>query len=98
MKNMKDFLNMYLKVYVLLLADVFENFTNDSINSFELDPAHYLFTPGFSWNVMLRVKGVNLKLISDMEKYQFIKSMIKGGGISMICKCYAKGNNKFLKS
>ena len=33
------------------------------------------------------------KLISDIEKYQFIKSMI-GCGISMISKGYAEGLNK----
>ena len=33
------------------------------------------------------------KLISDIEKYQFIKSII-GCGISMISKGYAEGLNK----
>ena len=73
---MKDFLDLYLKVYVLLLADVFKNFRNDSINSFELNLTHYLLTPGFSWDLMLGFKGFYLKLISDIEKYQFIESMI----------------------
>lgn len=36
-KNMKDYLNLYLKLDILLLADVFKNFRNKSINSFELD-------------------------------------------------------------
>ena len=73
---MKDFLDSYLKVYVLLLADVLENLRNDSINSFELNLAHYLFTPGFSWDLMLGFKCLYLKLIPDIEKYQFIESMI----------------------
>ena len=39
---------------------------------------------------------VQLKLISDNEKYHFIESMIRGG-ISMICKDYSEATNKFLK-
>ena len=46
---------------------------------------------------MLSITDVNLKLISDTEKYQFIESTIRGG-ISMICKDYPEVNNKFLKS
>ena len=48
---------------------------NEFINSFELNPVHYLSTPVF-----------DLKLISEMGNYQFIESMIRkggGGGISI---------------
>ena len=72
-------------------------FWNESINSFEFDPAHYLSTPGDKGDVMLKFIDVNLKLISDIGKCQFIESSIRGG-ISMICKNYAEANNKFLKS
>ena len=41
MKNVKDYHDLYLKLNVLLLADLFQNFRNQSINSFELDPAHH---------------------------------------------------------
>ena len=67
------------------------------MNSFELDPAHYLSTLGRSWDAMLRLTSVNSKLISNIEKYQFIESTIRGG-ISIICKGYAEANNTFLKS
>ena len=43
---MKDYHDLSLKVDVLLLAYVFENFKSESIDSFEFDPAHYLSTPG----------------------------------------------------
>ena len=46
---------------------------------------------------MKKVTGVRLKLISDIEKYQFIEK-ITGGGVSMISKGYTEPNNKFLKS
>ena len=94
--TMKDDHNWYLKVDVLLLACAFETFKKESINSFEFDPAHYLFTLGCSWDALLRFTDVNLKLISDIEKYQFMESTIRGG-ISMICKGYPEASNEFLK-
>lgn len=47
MKMIKDYHDLHLKYDVLLLADVLENFRNESINYFELDPAQYLCTPGY---------------------------------------------------
>ena len=76
---------------------LFETFRNESINSFELDPAHCSSTPGYRWDAMLRFTDVNLKLISDIEKYPFIESIIRSG-ISIIFKGYAEANNKFLNS
>ena len=96
MKPMKDYHDLYLKVDVLLFACVFKTFIKESINSLELDPTHYLSTPGYCLDAMLRFTDVNLKLISDSEKYPFLESMIRRG-ILMICMGYAEANNKFLK-
>ena len=93
MNTMKDYHHLYLKVAVLWLASVFQKFIKESINSFELDPAHYLSTPGYSWDAMLRFTDINLKLISDSEMYQFIKTTIRGG-IFMIYKGYVEANNR----
>ena len=65
---------MHLKVNVLLLASVFETFRKEFVNSFGLDPVQYLSLPGYSWDATLRVIDVNLKLISDMDKYQFVEN------------------------
>ena len=88
---------MYLKVDVLLLIPLFETFRKKSINSFEFDPTYYLSTPSYTWDAMLRFTDVTLKLISDIEKYKFIESTIRGG-ISIIYKGYAKAYNNLLKS
>ena len=97
MNNMKDYHGLYLKVDVLLLVCVFETFRTESINCFDLDPARYLSTLGYEWDAMLRFTDVNLKLMSDIEKYQFIENKIRGD-TSMICKGYAEASNKFFKS
>ena len=76
---------------------MFGTFRKESINFFELDPAHFVSTPDYSWDAMLRFLDIDLKLISDVKKHQFLESTISGG-ISMIRKSYAEGNNKFLGS
>ena len=45
--TINDYHDLLLKFNVLLLAYVFETFREESINSFELNPAHYLFTVYF---------------------------------------------------
>ena len=58
-KNMKYYHDLYLKHDVLKLINVFENFRNESINSFELDPDHFWSTVGYNWDAVLKFTGVN---------------------------------------
>ena len=67
MKTLRDYHKLYNKVDVLLLADVFENFRNNCIKNYELDPAHYYTAPGLAWDAALKVTGVNLELLSDID-------------------------------
>ena len=46
MNAMKEYHDFDLKFNVLLLVCVFGTFKKESINSFELDPAHYFSTRG----------------------------------------------------
>ena len=78
---------------VLLLADVYQSFWKESTNSFKLDPVYFVFTPGYSWDTMKMFVGVRLKIILDIEKYQFIESLIKGD-VSMIFKGYTEAKQK----
>ena len=67
MKYFKDYHELYNKVDVLLLADVFENFRNICLENYELDPAHYYTAPGLAWDAALKVTDVNLELLSDID-------------------------------
>ena len=96
MKNMGDYHNHYLKKDVLLLADVFEKFIDTCLKYYGLDPCHYFSSPGLSWDAMLKMTGVKLEKISDIDKYLFIEKGL-GGGISYIAKRYSKANNKYMK-
>ena len=48
-KNLGEYHDLYVKLDTALLADVFENFRNKSIETDKLDPAYFLTTPGLSW-------------------------------------------------
>ena len=42
LKNLGEYHDLYIQSDTLLLANVFENFRNKSIEIYELDPAHFL--------------------------------------------------------
>ena len=92
---MGDYHDHYLKKDVLLLADLFEKFIDTCLQLYGLDPCHYFSSPGLSWDAMLKMTGVKLEKISDIDKYLFIEKGLRGG-ISYIAKRYAKANNKYM--
>ena len=94
-KDMGDYHDHYLKKDVLLLADVFEKFTETCLKFYGLDPCHYFSSPGLSWDAMLKMTGVKLEKISDNDKYLFFEKGLRRG-LSYIAKRYAKANNKYM--
>ena len=86
-----------MKKDVLLLADVFEKFIGTCLKYYGLDPCHYFSSPGLSWDAMLKMTGVKLEKISDIDQYLFIEKGSRGG-VSYIAKRYAKANNKHMKN
>ena len=97
MNTIGDYLDLYLKTDVLLLADVFEKFIKTSLNYYGLYPCHYFSSPGLSWDAMLKMTGIKLDLISDIDMHLFIEKGVRGG-ISYISKRYSKVNNKYMRS
>ena len=96
MKNVGDYLDHYLKKDVLLLADVFERFIDTSLKFYKPDPCHYFSSPGLSWGVMLKMTGIKLEKISNIDMYLFTEKGLRGG-ISYIAKRYSEANNKYIK-
>ena len=62
MKTMKDYHDFYLKFNILLLADIFEKFRNNSVRNFGLCPSYYLSAPALNWDAILNIKKLNLNL------------------------------------
>ena len=92
---MGDYYDHYLKKDVLLLVYVFEKSIDTCLKFCKLDPYHYFSSPGLNWDAMLKMTGVKLEKISNIDKYLFIEKGLRGG-ISYIAKRYAKANNKYM--
>ena len=97
MKNLVDYHDISLKKDFLLLADVFEKFIDTCLKFYKIDPCHYFSSLGLSWDAMLKMSGVKLEKISNINLYLFIEKGLRGG-VSYIAKIYAKANNKYMKN
>ena len=87
---------MYLKTDVLLLCDVSEKFIDVCLEYYDLDPCHYFSSQGLAWDAMLKMTGVELRLIDDIDDHLFIEKGMRGG-IPYITKRYCRANNKYVK-
>ena len=96
MKTFKEYLELYNITDVLLLADVFENFWDICLKNYGLDPVYYYTAPGLAWDACLKMTGVNLELLSNIDMLLMIEKGIRGG-ISIISNRYGKANNKYMK-
>lgn len=71
--NLGEYSDLYLKTDILLLADVFENFRSTCLKIYQLDPAHYFTSPGFSWGAMLKYTKVKIELLTDVDMLMFVE-------------------------
>ena len=96
MKTFKDYHMNYNRVDVLLLADIFEYFRDVCLKHYGLDPIYYYTAPGLAWDAMLKMTGVDIELLSDLDMLLMIEKGIRGG-ISIISNRYGEANNKYMK-
>jgi hypothetical protein len=92
-RNLGDFHDIYLKVDVLLLTAIFQNFRATSIEKFGLDPCHYFSTPGLTWDAALKLTKTKLDLLTDIDMVLMIEKGIRGG-ISCAMSRHAIANNQ----
>ena len=71
-KNVKDYLEIYMKLDVCLQADIFNVFRNAIWNKFEIDCSKYIT----SLDLMLKVK---IQLFKDITMFDYTDSSILGG-------------------
>lgn len=93
--NLLDYLLLYLKIDVLLLCDIFENFRNICQQIYNLDPCQYYTTPGLSWDAMLKTTQIEIELLTDINMHNFIMKGIRGGLVQCV-KRHSIANNKYL--
>ena len=79
MKNMRDYMETYCLIDTLILAQVFEEFRNESLINFDVDPTHFISLPGFAYNAFLKQTDVNLEYITNHEIFEMLSSNLRGG-------------------
>jgi len=77
MKTIRDYHDLYLKLDVLLLPDVFENFRDVCMKNYELDPCWYFTAPGLAWDAMLKMTKIKPELLSDTDMLLMIEAGIR---------------------
>ena len=78
-RNMEEYMELYLKTDVLLLAEVFGAFRQAIYEKFNLDPAHYISLPQLSWDMCLSSTGCRLLIPSDPDMHLIPEVNIRGG-------------------
>ena len=96
-KDMGENHDLYVQSVTLLLADVFENFRDQFIEIYGLDPAQFLSAPRLAWQACLKKTGVELELLTDTDMLLMVEEGIRGGICQAILR-YAKANNKYINN
>ena len=91
-KNVKDYLEIYMKLDVCLQADLFNVFRNIIWNEFEIDCTKYITSCSLSLDLMLKYTGVKIQLLKDITMFDFVDSSIMGG-ICVSSQNIADNNN-----
>ena len=97
MNNLGYYHDLFVQNDTLLLADIFENFRNMSLKAYELDPAYFISLPRFAWHACLKITGVKLQLITDINMLLMIENRMFSG-VCHVVPSYAQANNKYMNN
>ena len=78
-KNIKEYLDIYLKLDICLQADIFNVFRKTIWDKFEIDCSKYITSCSLSMDLMLKYTGVKIELIRDISIFDYVNSSILGG-------------------
>ena len=78
-KNIKQYLDIYLKLDICLQADIFNVFRKTICDKIEIDCSKYITSCSLSLDLMLKYTGVKIELIKDISIFDYVNSSIVGG-------------------
>ena len=96
-KNLGNYYDLYVQSDTLLLADVFENVRNMSIEVYQLDLAHFSSAPGLAWQACLKKTAVKIEMLTNPDMLLMVEKGIRGR-MSHVTHRGAKANNKYMKN
>ena len=96
MPNLEAYMRTYVKSDKSLLACVFEEFRNVCMKQYNLDPAHFYGAPGLSWSACLKMTGMKLELLTDIDMVLFLEKGIRGG-VSQVSHRFKQANNPYVE-
>ena len=88
LKDLGEYHDLYLKMDVILLANVFEAFRDICLKNYDLDPAHFYTAPGLATRI-------RLELLLDSDMLLMFERGIRGG-ITQLVHRWAKVNNPYM--
>ena len=95
MKDLGDCHDLYLKMDVLLLSNVFETFRMTCLDHYTLDPTHFYTSLRLAWEACLKKTEVSLELLTDPNMLLMFEQGTRGG-ITQVVHRYAQVNNKYM--
>ena len=78
-KNGRELTMLYLKMDVLQVADVFENFVESSTREYKINPLYSYSLPGYTWKAGLKLTNIELDFIKCKELLLLLENNIRGG-------------------
>ena len=90
-KSLLDYMLIYMKLDVFLLADVFETFRVRSLEDDGLEPLAFFSIPGMSYASAIKKLKQPIELIQDPEMYRFFEGGIRGG-MTFVNKHFVKSD------
>ena len=78
-KNLREYLECYLKSDITLLADNFNNFIKIMFDEFQSDPVKYISAPYLSKDCALKYSKCKIENIKDVSIFNLVRKSVMGG-------------------
>ena len=88
----QELTELYLKMDVLQLTDVFENFVEKSTLEYGINPWYSYSLPGYTWIAGLKLTKIKLDFIKDKQLLLLLDNNIRGGISSVMGPRFIESN------
>ena len=78
-RNVKDYLEIYMKLDICLQTDIFNVFRNTIWDKFEIDCSKYITSCSLTLDLMLKYTKVKIQLFKDITMFDYVDESITGG-------------------